>query len=236
MFLSSVRIFLTLAVRMLCEHLVLLEDFAADIERQVFAVDDAAYEAQVLRQKLFSVVEDEDALHVKLDASLVLGLVEVERCARGDEEQRGVVETAFGLGMEPEERIFPITGEGFVEFLVVLVLEFRLGTAPGSARGIHLFGGAGRDGLLLRFVPLALVVGEEDREGDVVGVFLDDLLQAPAIGVLGAFLIEMQEDCSAGDGALGGFDVEAGRCRRWSSAKQVLRQLCGTPLPRGRPP
>ena len=65
-------------------------------------------------------------------------------------------------------------------------------------------------GLLLVLVPLALVVGEEDGEGDVVGVLLDDLLQAPAVGVLLAFFVEVQQDGGAGDGALGRLDVEAG--------------------------
>jgi hypothetical protein len=33
------------------EHAILLQDFAAHIERQIFAVDDAAHEAQILRQQ-----------------------------------------------------------------------------------------------------------------------------------------------------------------------------------------
>ena len=69
-------------------------------------------------------------------------------------------------------------------------------------------------GLLLLGVPLALVVGEEDGEGDVVGVLLDDLLQTPAVGVLRALFVEVDEDGGAGGRARVGagdlFDVEAG--------------------------
>ena len=44
----------------------------------------------------------------------------------------------------------------------------------------------------------------------MVRVLLHDLLQTPAVGVLFAFLVEMQKDSGAGDGTLRGFDVEAG--------------------------
>ena len=191
------------------EYAILLQDFAADVERKIFAVDDAADEAQILRQKLFGVVHDEDALHVELHADLVFRLVEIERSLRGHVEERGVFKAPFGLGVEPEERICPIAGDGFVELLVVLFRDFTLGTTPESAGGIDLFGGAGLHRLLLGLVPLALVVGEKDREGDVVGVFLYDLLQAPAIGVLLAFLVEVKKHGGAGNRALCGLDVEA---------------------------
>ena len=176
-------------------------------------VDDAADEAQVLRQQLLGIVHDEDALDVELDAALVVGLVEIERSLGGNVEEGGVLERAFGAGVEPEERIFPVAGDGLVELLVVFVLELGLGALPHGAGGVDLFGGAGLDGLLLLRVPLALVVGEEDGEGDVVGVFLDDLLQTPAIGVLRAFFVEVDEDGGAGALARSRrdlFDFEAG--------------------------
>ena len=181
------------------EHAVLLQDFAADVERKVFAVDDAANEAQILRQKLLGVVHDEDALDVELYAALVFGLVEIERSLGGNVEERGVLQAAFGPGVEPEERIFPVAGDGLVQLLVVLVLEFALGPAPQRAGGIDLLGGARLDRLLFVFVPLALVVSEEDRKGDVVGVLLDDLLQTPAVGVLLAFFVEVEQDSGSGD-------------------------------------
>ena len=55
---------------------------------------------------------------------------------------------------------------------------------PHGGGGVDLLGDAGFNGLLLLGVPLAFVVGEEDGEGDVVGVLLDDLLEPVAVGVL----------------------------------------------------
>ena len=124
------------------EDAILLEDFAADVEGEIFAVDDAADEAQILRQQLLGVVHDEDALDVELDADLVLGLVEIERSFGGDVEERGVFEAAFGLGVEPEERILRVAGDGLVELFVVVVGELAFGTAPESAGGVDLLGGA----------------------------------------------------------------------------------------------
>ena len=79
------------------EHSILLQDFAADVERKIFAVDDAADEAQILRQQLLGVVHDEDALDIELDAALVFGLVEIERSLGGNVEERGVLEVPSAL-------------------------------------------------------------------------------------------------------------------------------------------
>ena len=212
------------------EYAILLQDLAADVQRKVFAVDDAADEAQVLRQKLLGVVHDEDALHVELDAGLVVGLVEIERSLRGDVEERGVLKASFGFGVEPEERIFPIAGDGFVEFLVVFVLELTFRATPESTGDIDLLGGAGFDRLLFGFVPLALVVGEKDGEGNVVGVLLYDLLQAPAIGVLLAFFVEVQMYGGAGDGALRGLDVKAGLAVAGPAPCLIFAGLAGDDL------
>ena len=214
---SSERIFFTLAVRMLVRTLFCCRISRLTLSGRSSRVDDAADEAEVLRQQLLGVVHDEDALDVELDAALVVGLVEIERGLGRDVEERGVLERAFGRGVEPEERVFPVAGDGLVELLVVFVLELGLGAAPHGAGGVDLLGGARLDGLLLLGVPLALVVGEEDGEGDVVGVLLDDLLQAPAVGVLRAFFVEVDED--GGAGAL------ARASRRGSMSKPVLPSL-----------
>ncbi len=176
------------------EHLVLLQDLAGDVEREVFGVDNAADEAKILRKQVLGVVHDEDALDVKFDSALVVGLVKIERSLRGNVEKSGVLECAFGAGVEPEERIFPVAGDGLVEFLIVFVGELGLGASPHSGGGVDLLGDARLRRLFLFGVPLALVIGERDGEGDVVGVFLDDLLQAPGVGVLCALFVEVDED------------------------------------------
>src|SRR5277367_6744371 len=154
-------------------------------------------------------IMDEDAPDVELDAYAIVGLVEVERSLGWDVEEGCVFEAAFGFGVEPEERVLRVAGDGLIELLVGLVGDLALGAAPEGAGGVDLLGGAGLDGLLLFGVPLAFVVGEEDGERDVVGVLLDNLTQAPAIGVLLAFFIEVKGDCGARGEALGGLDVEA---------------------------
>ncbi len=132
--------------------------------------------------------------------------------------------------MEPEERVFPVAGDGFVELLVVVVLELGFGALPHRACGVYLLGSAGLDGFLLLGVPLALVVREEDGEGDVVGVFLDDLRETPAIGVLCALIVEVDKDGSSG--ALAGFgagdflDVESGLAVAGPLKCLALRQPC----------
>ena len=105
------------------EDAVLLEEFAGDVEGEVFGVDDAADEAQVGGEKLFGVVEDEDAFDVEFDADFVLGLVEIEGGFGGDEEEGRVLERALSLGVKPEEGVGGVAGKGVVEADVVFVFE-----------------------------------------------------------------------------------------------------------------
>jgi hypothetical protein len=57
----------------------LLQDFTADIEREIFTVNDSTNESQVLRKQFLGIIHDEDALYVELDAALVFSLVQIER-------------------------------------------------------------------------------------------------------------------------------------------------------------
>ena len=60
-----------------------------------------------MRQKLFGILHDEDALYVEFYARLVIGLIQIQRRLRRNVKNGGVLEASFGLGMEPEQRIFP---------------------------------------------------------------------------------------------------------------------------------
>src|SRR6202042_3083634 len=191
------------------EDLVLLQDLARDVERKVFGVDDAADEAEILREELLGVVHDEDALDVELDAGLVVGLVEIQGSLGWNVEESSVLKGAFGASVEPEERIFPVSGEGLVELLVVVVGEFGLGALPHGRGGVDLLGDAGFNGLLLVGVPFTLVVSEEDGEGDVVGVLLDDLLEPVPIRVLCTFFVEVEQDGGSSGGPFGRLYFEA---------------------------
>ena len=61
------------------QDLVLLEGFTGDVERQVLGVDNALDEVEVLRDKVLTVIHNENAADVKLDVvAFLLGLEEIE--------------------------------------------------------------------------------------------------------------------------------------------------------------
>ena len=99
---------------------------------------------------------------------------------RGNIEQGLVFDGAFCLCVNPEKRIFVVAGEGLVEIDVVLVGELRFGSAPESARAVHLF----VDGFCFSLgwiLGVGFFFGDQvDRPGDVVRVALEELLDAPA--------------------------------------------------------
>lgn len=68
--------------------------------------------------------------------------------------------------MNPDERVFPVAGDGLVKLLVILLFELGLGALPHGAGGVDLLGGTGLDRLLFLSIPLALVVSEEDRKSE----------------------------------------------------------------------
>src|SRR5262245_48495880 len=64
-----------------------LDHLARDVERQVGRVHEPAHEAQIARQYL-GVVRDEDALDIKLDAALAIDVEEIERPRAGNKRER----------------------------------------------------------------------------------------------------------------------------------------------------
>ncbi len=64
----------------------------------------------------------------------------------------------------------------------------------------------------------------------MVGVLLHNLLQAPAVGVLPAFFVEVKKDCGAGDGALCGLNVEARLAVAHPAPGLVFTRLAGDDL------
>ena len=76
---------------------ILLQDLARDVQRKIVGVDHAFNEAQVGRHEIAALVHDEDALHIKLQAALHLGAVEVEGRLGGEVEQRVRLQRTFYL-------------------------------------------------------------------------------------------------------------------------------------------
>ena len=87
------------------QHRIVLQHLAADVERQILGIDDAAQEAQIARQQVVGAVGDEDALHVQLHAVLAVGMVEVEGRRGRDVEQARVFDLALGAPMERQPRL-----------------------------------------------------------------------------------------------------------------------------------
>ena len=110
-------------------HRVRLQHLAADVERQVLAVDDAADEPQIGRQQLGALVGDEDAADIELEPRLALRVEQVERLLRRHEQQERVFEHALGAGMERQPRLVEAVPDVVIEFLVLLRRD--LGARPG---------------------------------------------------------------------------------------------------------
>ncbi len=87
------------------EDRVVLQHFAADVQRQIFAIHDAAHEPQVRGQEALGHFGDEDAFDVELHMAAALGVEDIERFGGGYEEKGAVIERAFGVPVEVEPRI-----------------------------------------------------------------------------------------------------------------------------------
>ena len=138
-----------LVLRQSCEHvedalgeaaldgldlLILLQQLARNVERQVGGVDHALDESQVQRQKLLGVVHDEDALDVELKAARGIALHEVERRARGDEQQARVLALALDAVVAPSERRGEVVRDVLIELAVLLVGDLGPGPRPQRLR------------------------------------------------------------------------------------------------------
>jgi hypothetical protein len=184
-----------------------LQQLAADVERQVVAVDHAAHEAQVVRQHVLGRVHDEDALDVEPQALALVALeLEIERRLRRQEQQRGEVLVALDAVVGPGRGIAEIVADVLVERLVFLVADRGLGSRPqrrGLVRGFELVG------------RLAVLLDRHaDREGDVVRVRPDQRAQLPAIEELVLAGLEVQHDLRAARGLRRRLQREAAVARR----------------------
>ena len=82
------------------QDLALLEHLTRDVERQVFRVDHALDEVEVLGDEVLAVVHDEDATHVQLDVvALLLVLEQIEGRATRHEKQSTELELALNREM-----------------------------------------------------------------------------------------------------------------------------------------
>src|SRR5690606_18905453 len=141
--------------------------------------------------------------------------------AAGYVQQAGVLQLAFDLVVAPAQRVLEVVGDVLVELLVLLVLD--LGTRA-SPQGTGTVDALPLDlGRLVRLLTMMLL-GQLDRQGDMVGVFLDDVAQAPAIGELLLLGLEVQHDAGAALGLLDVLDGEVALGRRFPAYALVSVQ------------
>ena len=121
------------------DRLVLLQQLARDVERELARVDDAANEAQVQRQELRRLIRDEHALHVQLDALRRLAVPEIERRRRRHVQQARVLALAFDAVVAPDQRLVGVVRDVLVELDVLVVLDLGARPRPERLRAIDRF-------------------------------------------------------------------------------------------------
>ena len=111
-FLPELRVLVRIVLRELADHVqrplgeralhgldvrILLQQLARDVQRQVAGIQDALDEAQIERKELLSVIHDENALHMQLQAAGGVALPQVKGRACRDVQQARV----FALALDP---------------------------------------------------------------------------------------------------------------------------------------
>ncbi|MNF73596.1 hypothetical protein D3C84_556020 [compost metagenome] len=180
-------------------HLVVLQDLAADVERQIVGVQHPFDEAQVGRHKLLGVIHDEDALHVELQTVLLLAVVEIERCAGRYVEQAGVLLRPFHPVVAPQQGVFEVVSDVLVELLILLVLDVLRVAGPerGGAVDLLPLAGGADDGFTVFLAIRGALFVHLHRYADVVGILGDHGAQAPVVQELLFIAAQVQDDVGA---------------------------------------
>ncbi len=119
------------------ELAIVLQRFARDVERQVVACHDAAHEAEIIGQKLFALVHDQDIRTIERKAFLEIARIEVVGRAARNEQQRIVGQRAFRMQGNRAQRIGEVVEVRLVEFGVFLVGHVGALALPDRHHGIH---------------------------------------------------------------------------------------------------
>ena len=168
---------------------IVLQHLARDVQRQILAVDHAADEAQIGRQQI-GIVGDEDAADIELHLALARLVEQVERLCRGREQQHRIGLPALGAVMQRHRRLVEGAGDRLIGLLVVLRRQLRFRPLPQRAGRIDL-------------ARLALLRHQHDRKLDVVGIGADDALDLVSLEIFLRILFQMQHDLGAARDARG---------------------------------
>jgi hypothetical protein len=142
------------------KDLVLLEHFTRNVKREIFRVDNTLDEAEPFRDQVFTVIHDEDTTDVELDVvSLLLGLKHIEGSTLGDKEDGTELKLTFNREMLDGQMVFPVVGEGLVEFSIIFRLDIFRVTGPQGLGLVKLlvFSDGLLDSLLLLFLLIILI-------------------------------------------------------------------------------
>ena len=198
---------------------VMLQNFTADVQGEIGGIHNALHKAEAVGQQVGALVHDHHAGGVELQALLILPGVEVIGGLGGDIQHGLIGHGALGAGVDDGQGVLPV-----VELLLVegvIFLRGDLGLLPLPQRNL------GVDGLpLLHRLPLGLIVVpgvgglgllavvlhlHGDGVADIVGVFLDELLELSGLQILVIVLLvgvglQVHDDVGAGLLLLAGGD------------------------------
>ena len=169
-------------------HAAVLKDFTRHVQRQIVGVDQAADEAQVVRHKLLSVIHDENALYVQLQAVFMVAIPHIPWRLRRDIQQAGVLLLAFNAVVAPGQRIAVVMGNMLIKLVVLVVFDFRLIARPQRLGFVNFL--PGNDGFTVHFFAFF----NFHRQRDVIGVFADDRTHAPVVEKIILTFAQVQRD------------------------------------------
>ena len=113
-----------------CNATVILENFTADVQRQVRRVDYPLHESKPIRQKLVCILFDQYSVYVEVKSIFLISVEEVERGSVGNEEKGLVFKSTLCFEGNFFERRLPIMGDVFVELCVLFFRNVRWVTCP----------------------------------------------------------------------------------------------------------
>ena len=108
------------------DHRIVLQDFAADVQRQVFGVDYAAQEPEPCGHQVFGLIGNEHLFHVEPNAVLATGIEKIERFGRRNEQQVAVFQLALHMPVDRQPGLVE-SADMAIEFRILLVRDVFFG-------------------------------------------------------------------------------------------------------------
>ena len=143
----------------------MLQRLAADIERQIIAINDAAHKAQIARHQSIAFLGDEDPLHIEPQAMRTRRIEQIERPHVRHIEESGIFKASLGAHMHGHPGIAGQMRHMAIKFLVLILADVTCGTGPQRRAFVERF-------------RHATIVEQLDGQGDMVGIGGNDMADA----------------------------------------------------------